>query len=117
MLVIENATVVDVDGARDGPLAIENGEIADVGEAPEAPDTVIDGDDGVVAPGLVDSHVHIAMDGRPNTESVRSDSTPTLAYRAAKNLRETVEAGVTTVRDLGSPGTLGPDTRDRKSVV
>ena len=112
MLVIENATVVDVDGARDGPLAIENGEIADVGEAPEAPDTVIDGDDGVVAPGLVDSHVHIAMDGRPNTESVRSDSTPTLAYRAAKNLRETVEAGVTTVRDLGSPGTLGPDTRD-----
>ena len=112
MLVIENATVVDVDGARDGPLAIENGEIADVGEAPEAPDTVIDGDDGVVAPGLVDSHVHIAMDGRPNTESVRSDSTPTLAYRAAENLRETVEAGVTTVRDLGSPGTLGPDTRD-----
>ena len=112
MLVIENATVVDVDGARDGPLTIENGEIADVGEAPEAPDTVIDGDGGVVAPGLVDSHVHIAMDGRPNTESVRSDSTPTLAYRAAENLRETVEAGVTTVRDLGSPGTLGPDTRD-----
>ncbi|WP_160135129.1 metal-dependent hydrolase family protein [Halococcus salsus] len=112
MLVIENATVVDVDGARDGPLAIENGEIADVGEAPEAPDTVIDGDGDVVAPGLVDSHVHIAMDGRPNTESVRSDSTPTLAYRAAENLRETVEAGVTTVRDLGSPGTLGPDSRD-----
>ncbi|RJS96938.1 amidohydrolase family protein [Halococcus sp. IIIV-5B] len=112
MLVIENATVVDVDGARDGPLTIENGEVADIGETPDDPDTVIDGDGGVVAPGLVDSHVHIAMDGRPNTESVRSDSTPTLAYRAAKNLRETVEAGVTTVRDLGSPGTLGPDTRD-----
>jgi imidazolonepropionase-like amidohydrolase len=112
MLVIENVTVVDAGGTRDGPLTIENSEITGVGETPTDADTVVDGDGGVVAPGLVDAHVHIAMDGRPNTESVRSDSPPTLAYRAARNLRETVEAGVTTVRDLGSPGTLGPDTRD-----
>lgn len=112
MLVIENARVVDSDGERDGPVAVENGEIVSVGDAPDDPETVVDGEGGVIAPGLIDSHVHVSMDGRPNTEGVESESTATLAYRAARNLKETVRAGVTTVRDLGSPGTLGPDTRE-----
>ncbi|GGL62319.1 metal-dependent hydrolase family protein [Halocalculus aciditolerans] len=114
MLVIENATVVDVDGAREGPVVVENGEITAVGESPSAndPDVVVDGDGGVVAPGLIDSHVHVSMDGRPNTEEIRRESASKLAYRAAKNMQEAVRAGVTTVRDLGSAGTLGPDTRD-----
>jgi imidazolonepropionase-like amidohydrolase len=112
VLVIENATVVDATAVREGPLTIENGRIERIGEAPDDPDDVIDGGGGVVAPGLIDSHVHVSMDGRADTASLTGQSPSTLAYRAAANLERTVRAGVTTVRDLGSPGTLGPDTRD-----
>ena len=112
MLVIENVTVVDANGAQDGPLVVENGRVESIGTAPKDPDEVLDGHGGVVAPGLIDSHVHISMDGRPDTATLTSQSPSTLAYRAAANLERTVRAGVTTVRDLGSPGTLGPDTRD-----
>jgi imidazolonepropionase-like amidohydrolase len=112
MLVIENATVVDANGAQDGPVAVENGEIVSVGGTPEEPDDVIDGDGGVAVPGLIDSHVHVSMDGRPNAEVLESDSPSKLAYRAAENLEEAVRAGITTVRDLGSPGRLGPNTRE-----
>jgi imidazolonepropionase-like amidohydrolase len=112
MLVIENTRVVDCEREQDGPVVVENDKIVSVGDAPDDPETVVDGEGGVVAPGLIDSHVHVSMDGRPNSEGLRSESASKLAYRAAENLREAVRAGVTTVRDLGSPGTLGPDTHD-----
>jgi len=101
-------------------VAVADGEIVAVGD-PEAVDeavaTLADGEEAtevdatgkVVAPGLIDAHVHVMMDGRPDVATAVSDSDYTASYRAAGNLEAAVAAGVTTVRDLGSRGTLALD--------
>jgi imidazolonepropionase-like amidohydrolase len=58
-------------------------------------------------PGLVDVHTHMSFywDRAPGTNpwaSLESVSTPVLVFLAQENARRTLEAGVTTVRDLGA---------------
>ena len=100
---------MDVDGRRDADVAVEGRSIAAVGDIPEDPDEEIDATGQFVVPGLVDAHVHLIMDGRPDPTSVHDDSEATLAYRAAANLEAALDAGVTAVRDLGAPGTVTLD--------
>ncbi|MGM0446620.1 MAG: amidohydrolase family protein [Methanobacteriota archaeon] len=111
--------VADADGTRRADVAIVDGEIAAVGDPEAAANAVadvpdedlerIDASDRVVAPGLIDAHVHVMMDGRPDVSTAVSDSDYTASYRTASNLEAAVSAGVTTVRDLGSRGTLALD--------
>jgi len=120
MHVLRGGRVVDVAGSREADVAVADGEIVAVGD-PEAVDeavaTLTDGEEAtevdatgkVVAPGLIDAHVHVMMDGRPDVATAVSDSDYTASYRAAGNLEAAVAAGVTTVRDLGSRGTLALD--------
>ncbi len=112
MFVLRGGTVVDVDGSREADVAVEDGRIAAVGDVPDDPDDEIDATGQFVAPGLVDAHVHVMMDGRPDPSEIDGDSDATLAYRTTANLRDALDAGVTTVRDLGSAGTLALDARD-----
>jgi imidazolonepropionase-like amidohydrolase len=111
MHVLTGATVVDTDGAREADVGIEDGDIVAVGDLGRG-DTHTDYAGKFVAPGLIDTHVHLMMDGRPDVESTVGDSEATFAYRAANNLRAAAEAGVTTTRDLGAPGTLAVDARE-----
>jgi len=108
-----------VTGTREADVAVADGEIVAVGD-PDAVDeatgeidgdevTEVDADGTVVAPGLIDAHVHVMMDGRPDVSTAVSDSDYAASYRAAGNLAAAAEAGVTTVRDLGSRGTLALD--------
>jgi imidazolonepropionase-like amidohydrolase len=108
MLVLRGGDVVDATGIREADVAVEDGKIVAVGDAPGA-DEEIDVSGQFVAPGLVDSHVHLMMDGRPDPASVLADSETMLAYRATANLAAALEAGVTTVRDLGAPAMLALD--------
>ncbi|ODR80727.1 amidohydrolase [Haladaptatus sp. W1] len=108
MLVLRGADIVDATGIRDADVAVENGEIVSVGDVPEA-DEEIDVSGKFVAPGLIDSHIHASMDGRPDVTTMNHDSEMTLSYRATANLRDALHAGVTSVRDLGSPTTLALD--------
>ncbi|KKF39761.1 amidohydrolase [Halorubrum saccharovorum] len=108
--------MADVDGTREADVVIADGEIVAVGPdavaeigGGEAVDAETDASGSVVAPGLIDAHVHVMMDGRPDVATAVSDSDYTASYRAAGNLRAALEAGVTTVRDLGSRGTLALD--------
>lgn len=110
MFVLRGGTVVDATGAREADVAVEEGKIVAVGDdVPDDPDEEHDASGQFVAPGLIDAHVHLMMDGRPDPSTVFDDSESTLAYRAAANLEAALEAGVTTVRDLGSTGTLALD--------
>ena len=63
---------------------------------------VLDLRDQFVLPGLMDMHVHLLLELGPNTlvRSVTEGSTFT-AMRGVANARKTLEAGFTTVRDLG----------------
>ncbi|UIO98700.1 amidohydrolase family protein [Halobaculum sp. CBA1158] len=108
MHVLRNGTVVDADGVREADVAIEDGEIVAVGDVGRG-DTETDLSGQFVAPGLVDSHVHLMMDGRPDVATAQQESSYDRSYIAAGNLRAAVEAGVTTVRDLGAPGSLAID--------
>ncbi|MGA9401091.1 amidohydrolase family protein [Haladaptatus sp.] len=111
MLVLRGADVVDANGIREADVAIEDGEIVSVGDVSDA-DEELDVSGKFVAPGLIDSHIHSSMDGRPDVTSVFGDSDMMLSYRAVSNLRDALRAGVTTVRDLGSPTTLALDAAD-----
>ncbi len=52
-------------------------------------------------PGLIDCHVHIFADAGPQGR-INSDEPPGLALlRAAYHVRCALEAGITTIRDLG----------------
>jgi imidazolonepropionase-like amidohydrolase len=116
LYILEGGRIVDANGARDGDVAVSpaEGRIVSTGDVSAA---VADADDAetvdasgrVVAPGLVDSHVHLMMDGRPDATTADAESRELLSYRAAANLRANAEAGVTTVRDLGAPGSLAID--------
>ncbi len=111
--------MADAAGTRDADVAVADGEIVAVGDSGAVDDAVAERDAGgatevdvdgrVVAPGLIDAHVHVMMDGRPDVSTAVSDSDYAASYRAASNLAAAVEAGVTTVRDLGSRGTLALD--------
>ncbi|WP_297887808.1 amidohydrolase family protein [uncultured Halorubrum sp.] len=119
MYVLRGGRVADAAGTREADVAVADGEIVAVGDSGAVDDAVAERDAGgatevdvdgrVVAPGLIDAHVHVMMDGRPDVSTAVSDSDYAASYRAASNLAAAVEAGVTTVRDLGSRGTLALD--------
>jgi imidazolonepropionase-like amidohydrolase len=53
-------------------------------------------------PGFIDAHIHICMDAGPDPIAGALQETVALAtLKAAKHARETLMAGVTTVRDMG----------------
>ncbi|MDX3131364.1 amidohydrolase family protein [Streptomyces europaeiscabiei] len=64
-------------------------------------------------PGLIDSHVHLALDGAPGAmDRMRAASDDELYALMLRNAAELLSAGVTTARDLGAPGGLGVRARD-----
>ncbi|MFN3859521.1 MAG: amidohydrolase family protein [Caulobacter sp.] len=64
---------------------------------------VIDLKDRFVMPGLIDSHVHLTSDraGVAGLVAGVTESTAARAYEAEMNARKTLNAGFTTVRNLG----------------
>jgi imidazolonepropionase-like amidohydrolase len=72
----------------------------------------IDGTGLYAVPGLIDMHVHMASD--PSGQILGEKGTfgqTTMVLLAAYNLRMALESGVTTVRDLGTPGHVSFDVK------
>jgi imidazolonepropionase-like amidohydrolase len=92
-------------------VAIENGRIMAVTSGftvPKSGDTNIDLSDHFVLPGLIDCHVHLTGELGPRHKLELVEESPTaIALHAARNARITLEAGFTTVRDLGELGGAG----------
>jgi imidazolonepropionase-like amidohydrolase len=92
-------------------VAIENGRVTAVTPgftAPNSGDTAIDLSDHFVLPGLIDCHVHLTGEFGPRHKLEIVEESPTaVALHAARNARVTLEAGFTTVRDLGEIGGAG----------
>ena len=100
------------DSVVDGGVAVlvENGLITRIGKAasivaPPDSDT-IDLGDATLLPGFIDAHTHASFEHTPDYYKddfqLQHRSAPEQAYYAAAYARRLLEAGFTTVRDLGS---------------
>jgi imidazolonepropionase-like amidohydrolase len=69
-----------------------------------------------VLPGLINGHVHLALSGSTTPiKDYKADAragSAALTVRAVRNLQSSAEAGVTTVRDLGTPNEVAFAVRD-----
>jgi len=100
----------DLEPLQDAVVVIDDGRITAV--EPARIDHAVDTDlgDVTLVPGLIDAHVHLTSDCGPRFGSVQDESR--LLLYAVANAQRFLHAGVTTVRDLGSPFTIGSDLRD-----
>jgi len=75
-LIVRGGTVLDQLGERRADVLIQDGTIREVAEGLHVPAgaTVLDAEGCVVAPGLVDLHVHLREPGREESETVESGS-------------------------------------------
>jgi hypothetical protein len=104
--VLTGATLLDGSGAP--PVAgravvVEGGRIAAVVAERAAPaGTALRLDGLTLLPGLINCHVHLCFGGEADpAAALQRDSYATTVIKAVLRARHTVEAGVTTVRDLG----------------
>ncbi|HEX8076632.1 MAG TPA: amidohydrolase family protein, partial [Chthoniobacterales bacterium] len=118
--VIHAGTLLDRPGKeprRNASILIAKGKIVSVQDGfanPPAGATVIDLKDRFVLPGLIDCHVHLTSDraGVEGQLASVTDSAARHSYEAAWNARKTLEAGFTSVRNLGGPDGVTLALRD-----
>ncbi|MDR0900033.1 MAG: amidohydrolase family protein [Methanobrevibacter sp.] len=61
---------------------------------------IIDGEGKFLMPGFIDAHVHIMANGFLNEDTMNNPFSYYF-YNALKNMKDTLDAGITTVRDCG----------------
>jgi len=111
-VIIGNGEVI-----QKGTVAVDGNLVKFVGPVKKYPpskkDTVFDISGKAILPGLIDAHIHICVDGSPDPiTSLLKDSVPQITLKAADHARRTLEAGVTTVRDMGGKDYIDIAIRD-----
>src|SRR2546426_10466054 len=100
---------------REHALVIEEGRIKAVVPIGRHPTdaAVLDLEGLTLLPGLINCHVHFCLGGEADPARVLLEDPPALrAIKAVLRAKQTVEAGVTTVRDLGGGGGNARSGRD-----
>jgi len=115
--IINAGRLLDVKSGRmltNQQIVIEGEKIVSVGPATAAPAgaKVINLPNSTVLPGLIDAHVHLTGDNTKLGYEELSISTPREALTGAKNAKITLEAGFTTVRNVGASGFTDIALRD-----
>jgi imidazolonepropionase-like amidohydrolase len=96
-------------------IVIEDDKIVSIGAAADAKAagaTIVDLSNATVLPGLIDSHTHITFDPKGLGYESLGISVPREALTGAKNARITLEAGFTTIRNVGASGYSDVALRD-----
>lgn len=106
--LIYNGTLIDGNGGESAPntaVLIQNNEIIEVGtensiNMPQKEIKKIDAHGMFILPGFIDTHVHVMANGF-KLEDTMYDPLSFYFYKGVDNLKKTINAGVTTVRDAG----------------
>jgi imidazolonepropionase-like amidohydrolase len=109
-IALGNAQIVDGRGGASfrGHVVVDGDRITATGPGgPPAGLPSIDLGGRSLLPGLIDTHVHLCLDGGVSPAAqVTSETYAMTLLRAARNARRQVESGFTTVRDLGARSCL-----------
>src|SRR5215468_843562 len=112
--VIHAGHMLDVKSGRvldDVTVVIDGDKITSLGQAGAGNATVINLPNATLLPGLIDAHTHLT--GEPNFGYQELGvSIPKEALIGAKNARITLEAGFTTIRNVGAGGYTDIALRD-----
>jgi len=112
--IVKCGATIDVDKkVLTGPktFSISDGRISAKSTA-TANAEVIDLSDLTCLPGLIDMHVHLTSQSSPSSYIEGfTKNTADFAFRAAKYAKVTLDAGFTTVRNLGDDGTITKSLR------
>lgn len=106
-VVVRAGHVLDVKSGKmlaDQAIVIEGDKVVSVGPASSAQTsgaTIIDLPNATVLPGLIDAHTHLTMNPSFGYQTL-GISSPRQALIGAHNARMTLEAGFTTVRNVGA---------------
>ena len=102
----------DLEVLTDSGLYIRDGRIASLlsdTEIDDVPDPVYDFGNCFVLPGLIDTHCHLTLpgDGRDVDRFLQDSADEVLVATGMNNAYRALNAGITTLRDLGSRGRSG----------
>ncbi|MGE0601838.1 MAG: amidohydrolase family protein [Dehalococcoidia bacterium] len=96
--------------AEERPLALDGNTLPD---SDGGPGETLDVSGCTVMPGLIEGHAHLCFDTTPGWRTTYDTDTPArMLLRMAGYGRRMLRAGITTVRDLGSPTDLGIELRE-----
>src|SRR6058998_322661 len=118
-IIIHAAKLLEVKAGKtvaDQAIVIEGDKIVSVGPMAQvqrsASDHLIDLPTATVLPGLIDAHTHLTGDPRNIGYQSLGISIPRATLTGARNARLTLEAGFTTVRNVGAQGYSDVALRD-----
>ncbi|MGE0622361.1 MAG: amidohydrolase family protein [Pseudomonadales bacterium] len=117
--IIHAGRLIDVVDARvltERSIIVENGRVAEVVQGyrdATGDDRVVDLTTATVMPGWIDMHVHLTSEQSPERQVEGFTKNPAdYAYRSVVYARRTLQAGFTTVRDLGTNDGIALSLRD-----
>lgn len=106
--IIKNGSLIDGNGGElvlHAAIAIEDEKIVFVGQEKDLPKfdgdvSYMDASGGFILPGFIDTHVHLMLEYEPVEKRL---STPFSLnfFKATEYMRNTINAGITSVRDCG----------------
>ncbi|WP_077328653.1 metal-dependent hydrolase family protein [Virgibacillus siamensis] len=115
--IIKNGLLIDGNGGepkQQALVAIEGNKIvyagAEEGYTVSGDESIVDAKGGTILPGIIDSHVHMMMEFAPIAQRLETPFS-FMYFQAAQYLKNTLHAGVTSVRDA-----LGTDLGVKKAV-
>ena len=97
-------------------VTVDGGKIVAVDQRSAAAD-VLDLGDVTLMPGLIDCHTHIALHAGDYDAQILRETPEFRAIQATLSARKTVQAGITTIRDLGNEGAGYADLALRDAVA
>jgi imidazolonepropionase-like amidohydrolase len=121
-VTIVGARIVDVVGGRltePRSIAIEGDRIVRIDPVQPSEAGAIDGHGRFLAPGLIDTHVHLVLSsGTDPIAAYRATDPEDLLVLARRNAQAALDAGITTVRDLGAPlAVVAPVSKAAPNII